>query len=129
MGFSLSKRSLSNLSGIHPDLSYVIKKSIKHTLVDYVVIEGVRSIDRQKILVNSGASKTLKSRHLTGHAVDLAAWVDGGILWDWPLYDIIANSVLIVAKESGIDIEWGGNWTTFKDGPHFQLSWDKYPIN
>jgi peptidoglycan L-alanyl-D-glutamate endopeptidase CwlK len=84
-------------------------------------------MDRQRSLFNSGASQTLNSRHLTGHAVDLGAWVDGGIRWDWPLYDRIANAMKRAANAEKVPIQWGGDWTSFKDGPHFQLPRDKYP--
>jgi peptidoglycan L-alanyl-D-glutamate endopeptidase CwlK len=64
---------------------------------------------------------------LTGHAVDLAALVGGEIRWDWPLYDRLAVAMKGAAKECGVRIEWGGDWTSFKDGPHFQLPWQGYP--
>jgi peptidoglycan L-alanyl-D-glutamate endopeptidase CwlK len=69
----------------------------------------------------------MNSRHLTGHAVDLGAWVDGTVRWDWPLYYKIADAMLKAAKELNVAVEWGGHWSTFKDGPHFQLNWEKYP--
>ena len=62
----------------------------------------------------------MNSRHLTGHAVDVAAWVDG-VRWDWPLYDAIAVAVKQAAKELDVAIVWGGDWATFRDGPHFEL--------
>jgi peptidoglycan L-alanyl-D-glutamate endopeptidase CwlK len=69
----------------------------------------------------------MNSRHLTGHAVDLGAYVDGEIRWDWPLYYKIADAMFQAAEHAGVDIDWGGHWKTFPDGPHFQLSWEKYP--
>ena len=105
----------------------VVVRAIEITEIDFCVIEGVRSRERQAKLVASGASRTLKSRHLTGHAVDLAAWVDGGIRWDWPLYDKIGAAMKQASEEMGIQITWGGNWKKFKDGPHFQLKWHFYP--
>ncbi len=126
-GFKLSKRSLDNLKGVHPDLYAVVSRAIELSLVDFCVIEGVRTLEKQKKLVASGASRTMNSRHLTGHAVDLAAWVGGGIRWDWPLYDKIAFAMKLAAKELDVDIEWGGDWATFRDGPHYQLSHREYP--
>lgn len=126
-GFVLGKRSIKNLEGVHPDLVAVVKRAIELTEVDFLVTEGVRSLSRQKQLKKKGASRTLKSRHLTGHAVDLAALIDGDIRWDWPLYHKLADAMFSAAKELSIDIEWGGHWKTFKDGPHFQLPWKKYP--
>jgi peptidoglycan L-alanyl-D-glutamate endopeptidase CwlK len=68
----------------------------------------------------------MRSRHLTGHAIDLAAKVDGQIRWDWPLYSCLASAMKECAVEEGIPLEWGGDWRKFKDGPHFQLSWAAY---
>ena len=124
--FKLSRRSINNLKGVHPDLQAVIYKAIQITPIDFTVIEGLRTVERQKKLFESGASKTMRSRHLTGHAVDIAAWVDGGIRWDWPLYDTLAVAMKQAAKELNIPLEWGGDWTTFKDGPHYQLPWKDY---
>lgn len=127
MAFKLSSRSLGRLAGVHDDLVSVVERAIKITEVDFTVLEGLRSKSRQKELVDSGASTTMNSRHLTGHAVDLGAWVTGGVRWDWPLYYKIADAMKQAADELGVAIEWGGDWTTFKDGPHFQLSWQAYP--
>jgi peptidoglycan L-alanyl-D-glutamate endopeptidase CwlK len=125
--YKLSLRSKRNLVGVHPDLVMVVNRAITMTPVDFAVIEGLRNKTRQKQLVESGASGTLNSRHLTGHAVDLGAWVDGEIRWDWPLYHRIADAVKRAAAELSIPIEWGGDWKTFPDGPHFQLPWKEYP--
>jgi len=123
MMFKLSKRSLSRLKGVNPDLVRVVKKAIQITEVDFTVTEGLRSLSRQRKLVAAGASKTLNSRHLTGHAVDLAALVDGKVRWDWPLYHKLAIAMKKAAELEGVVIEWGGDWRSFKDGPHFQLPW------
>lgn len=126
MGFKLSQRSLNNLSGVHPDLVAVVKRAIQITEVDFSVIEGIRTKERQAELLKSGATTTMNSRHLTGHAVDLAAYVNG-IRWDWPLYDKIAKAMKSAANELGISIVWGGDWVSFKDGPHFELNRKEYP--
>lgn len=125
MAFKLSQRSLTNLSEVHPDLVRVVKKAITLTTVDFVVIEGKRSLIRQREMVAAGASWTMKSRHLTGHAVDLAAWL-GTIRWEAPLYDEIHKAMQAAAKAEGVPIEWGGLWKS-RDCPHFQLDWDRYP--
>lgn len=127
MPFYLGKKSIKNLEGVHPDLQKVIRKAITLSDVDFSVIEGVRTVERQEKLYAAGASSTMKSRHLTGHAVDLAAWVDGRTDWSWPLYEKIAHAVKMAARSLDIEVEWGGDWASFKDGPHFQLSWKKYP--
>jgi len=125
--FKLGSRSLKRLVGVHPDLVKVVHRAIEISEVDFTVLEGIRSLSRQKELVAKGASKTMRSRHLTGHAVDLGAWVGGEVRWDWPLYHKIAKAMKQAAKELDQPIEWGGDWRTFKDGPHWQLPWKQYP--
>lgn len=125
--FVLSKKSLDRLTGVHPDLVRVVKRAIEITTVDFAVLEGVRSKARQEQLVKAGASQTMNSRHITGHAVDLGAYVSGSVRWDWPLYYKIADAVKQAAAELGVPIEWGGDWRKFKDGPHFQLPHKEYP--
>lgn len=120
--FKLSQRSIDRLNGVHPDLVSVVKLAIERSDVDFMVTEGLRSKERQKELVAAGASKTMNSRHITGHAVDLAAYVNE-IRWDWPLYEKIAKAMKQAAYELNIKIEWGGDWKSFKDGPHFQIPW------
>ena len=95
--------------------------------VDFAITEGLRTLDRQKQLVEAGASKTMNSRHLTGHAVDVAAFIGRELRWDWPLYERLSESVKQAAKIVQIPIEWGGDWKRFRDGPHFQLPWEIYP--
>lgn len=127
MTFKLSNRSLSRLEGVHPDLVKVVKEAIQHTEVDFGVTEGIRTKERQKELYESGKSKTMNSRHITGHAVDLVAWVDGGISWARAPYKKIAEAMFESAKELDVNISWGGGWESFYDGPHFQLDWKDYP--
>lgn len=124
----LDWKSRKNLVGVHLDLIKVVERAAELSQVEFIVTEGLRDLEKQKALYNSGASKTMKSRHLTGHAIDLAAKVAGEIRWDWPLYHKISDAMFKAAQELGIEIEWGGDWVYFKDGPHFQLPWDKYPI-
>ena len=118
--------SKNNLKGVHPDLVKVVEKAITLTEIDFRVTEGLRSKTRQIELVNKGASKTLNSRHITGHAVDVVALIGGSVRWDWPLYDKIAKAFKQAAKELNIPIVWGGDWKTFKDGPHFELDRNVY---
>lgn len=126
MTYKLGARSIANLRGVHPDLVAVVKRAIELTPIDFTVTEGLRTKERQAQLLKAGASKTMNSRHITGHAVDLAAWVDG-IRWDWPLYAKIAIAMKTAASELDIPIIWGGDWRTFKDGPHFELDRRQYP--
>ena len=118
--FRLSAASRANLLGVHPDLVLCVSRAITITSVDFMVGEGMRTRARQRILFESGASQTMDSYHLTGDAVDLWAWVDGRVAWDWPLYDLISAAMLDAAEWVGCVIEWGGSWSTFRDGPHFQ---------
>jgi peptidoglycan L-alanyl-D-glutamate endopeptidase CwlK len=124
--FKLSKRSLERLQGVHPDLVKVVQRAIELTTVDFAVLEGLRTPERQRQLVKAGASQTLNSRHLTGHAVDLGAWVDGQLRWDWPLYHKIAAAMKEAAKQHEVAITWGGDWNNFPDGPHFELDRKEY---
>lgn len=125
--FKLSQRSKDRLKGVHPALVKVVEHAIEITTVDFAVLEGLRTPERQKVLKEAGASQTLNSRHITGHAVDLGAWVDGQVDWSWPLYHQIAKAMKTAAAELNVSIEWGGDWRTFKDGPHFQLPHKSYP--
>lgn len=118
--------SLNNLKGVHPDLVKVANRAIEITEVDFRVTEGLRTKARQAVLVSKGASKTMDSRHITGHAIDVAALIGGVVRWDWPLYSKIADAFKKAAAELGIKIVWGGDWRTFKDGPHFELDRSAY---
>lgn len=127
MTFKFSARSLEKLKTVHPDLQLVMMQAITLTPVDFAITEGIRGVEKQRTLVIRGASKTMNSRHLTGHAVDVAAFIGREVRWDWPLYELIADSVKQAAKNLKIPIEWGGDWKRFRDGPHFQLPWEIYP--
>lgn len=153
--FKLGTKSLQRLTGVHPDLVKVVKLAIQYTPVDFTVHEGLRSLATQREYVRRGASQTMDSRHLTGHAVDLCALVAGDIRWEWDLYPPIAEAMRLAAIDLGIPVRWGGGWfllnelssqqaivraTTaytnarraqkkkaFLDGPHFELLKAKYP--
>ncbi len=127
MTYALSDKSLGRLQGVHPRLQEVVKLAIRLTDIDFAVLEGLRTYERQQALFAAGATRTMKSRHLSGHAVDLGAIVDGQVRWDWPLYHRIAAAVKGAALQLHVPIEWGGDWETFKDGPHYQLPWEAYP--
>lgn len=152
--FKLSDSSEKALVGIHTDLVAVVRRAIVLTVQDFGVHDGLRSIEEQKALLASGATKTLDSRHITGHAVDLVPFVNGKLRWEWePIYKI-ADSVRIAAKELDVQIRWGGAWDIsftdseelpehlvsaystrmkragkkpFLDGPHFELLRKLYP--
>ena len=123
MSIILGARSLARLEGVHPDLVRVVRKAAAMSDMDFTVLEGLRTVERQKQLMANGATKTMNSRHLTGHAVDLAPVIDGKVSWDWPLYHRLAKTVKAAAAAEKVHIQWGGDWRTFKDGPHWELPW------
>lgn len=131
----LDARSERMLKGVHPDLIKVVRRAAvlsTDKVVGFTLTCGVRTMAEQRVLVAKGASKTLRSRHIPGknglsHAVDFAVTMDGKIKWDWPLYAKLSKVVKQAAKDVGVTVEWGGDWKSFKDGPHFQLPWAKYP--
>lgn len=123
----LSARSLKRLEGAHPDLRRLLIEAAKDCEVHFEIGEVLRTLARQKQLKAVGASKTMNSRHLTGHAVDIVCYVGGQVRWDWPLYRNAAAHIKQVAARLGIPLEWGGDWRSFPDGPHFQLPWKAYP--
>lgn len=110
MTYQLSDRSLERLKGVDADLVKVVKRAIELTRVDFGVVEGIRTVERQTELVNSGASKTMKSRHITGEAVDLMAYLSGRASWELSLYDDIADAMREAAIELQVPIRWGGAW-------------------
>lgn len=121
--FILSKKSLSKLDGVHPDMVAVVKAAILISTQDFLVLEGMRTVSRQRELYSLGSSKTMNSRHLTGHAVDLAPYP---ISWDWEYFYPIAKAMKEAAASLNIPMVWGGDWKDFPDGPHFQLDWKAY---
>lgn len=125
--FRLSNRSEQRLVGVHPDLVRVVRRAIAITDLDFTVLEGLRTRARQRQLVAQGSSWTMNSRHLTGHAVDIAPLVNGQVTWDWQIYHRLAPIIKEAAMLEGVNIEWGGDWTRTPDGPHWQLSWEEYP--
>lgn len=101
MSFRLSARSRARMRGVHPALVAVVEDAVARTPVDFMITEGLRTASRQTALVQAGASRTLKSRHLTGHAVDVAALVEGRVRWDWPLYARIAEAFKAAGEGTG----------------------------
>lgn len=123
----LSERSTKNLTGVHHDLVRVIEHA-SNMGANFIVTEGMRTIERQRQLLAAGKSRTLKSRHLSGHAVDLVCRVgDRGVSYDEHDMADLANIVKHAASECGVQIEWGGDWKSFCDTPHFQLPEKLYP--
>lgn len=121
MTFKLGERSKERLQGVDHRLVMVVEKAITLTTIDFTVLDGLRTPERQQQLVNDGFSKTLKSKHLTGHAVDLGALVGGKVSWDKEPYFEIAKAMKQAAKDLEVNIRWGGDFKSFFDGPHFEL--------
>ena len=145
----LSSRSREKLSGVKPELAGTVKRALELSPIDFGVTEGIRSLERQKELVARGLSQTMNSKHLTGNAVDLVAYLSGRVCWEMSAYDELADAVKQAAKETGVAIRWGGAWQIrdirlyegtmedatnayidlrrsqgrrpFLDGPHFEL--------
>lgn len=137
--YKWSKSSLKLLDECHPDLQKIFMRAIEITPIDLKIICGSRTMKEQKRLLKIGASQTLNSYHLesrlTGysHAVDVVPLFDmnkdgkisGAEMFSWPLYYKIAPAIKKAVRDVGLPeyaLEWGGNWTSFKDGPHWQLS-------
>ena len=122
MTYQFSQRSLDNLKGVHEDLVSVVTRALELTERDFMVIEGLRTEERQRQLVAEGKSKTMNSRHLTGHAVDIVPYP---VSWEWEDFRPVVNAMREAAKELGIDLEHGFDWGW--DAPHHQLAWGSYP--
>lgn len=131
--------SKKRLVGVHPDLVRGMFRALQDAPFAFRVVAGLRTIERQRELVRIGASKTMNSRHLplrgVSHAVDIVPLVDldrdGKMetdeLFNWPLINKLAPVVKAAFKAEGVPIEWGGDWKSFRDGPHWQLPWKDYP--
>lgn len=147
--FRLSQRSLDELKGVDPRLVAVVRRAIEITKVDFGVTEGLRTVSTQKKYVAQGKSKTMASKHLTGNAVDLVAYVNGKVSWELNLYDNIADAMKQAATELKLPLRWGAAWNVpditkwkgtmesammhyvdtrrkegkrpFIDGPHFEM--------
>ena len=124
MDFQLSERSLSRLEGVQEPLVQVVKQAITTTTVDFGVICGMRTEAEQKVLFDKGASKTMKSKHLEGKAVDLMAYIDGRGTWELNVYDEIADAMKAAAKLHDVKIRWGAAWTVYSLGDYDGTSED-----
>lgn len=125
--FKLSQRSENNLKGVHPDLVKLVRATLANSPYDFGITEGLRSLEQQKANVAKGASQTMNSRHLTGHAIDFVVYLGKDITWDWKYYQAVSAAFKEQAKKLGIPIVWGGDWKTLKDGPHIELARSTYP--
>lgn len=108
----LNERTSTSLIGIHSDLFTVFAGADDETTVPFIVTEGLRDQARQNALVERGASRARKSRHTTGHALDVAALDENGSVDfnRWSLYLAIAAAFGQAAFDANIPLEWGGCW-------------------
>lgn len=147
-GFALSTASINRLIGVNNSLIAVVKHALNVSSQDFCVLEGLRTKERQAALVRKGASKTMQSKHITGHAVDLAPVINGEVSWDWKYFYPLASAMREAAKALDVQIRWGGAWNVllnntstpttelvkdyvalckregrkaFTDGPHFEM--------
>ena len=110
MSYKLGKSSLAKLEGIDERMDAVVRYAIGVSKQDFSVICGLRTIEEQKALVAKGASQTMKSKHIDGHAVDLMAYVNGG-RWELNLYDEIADAMAEAARVCDVPVRWWAAWT------------------
>ena len=110
MTFRLSQRSLDRLVGVKPQLVNVVQYAIEITTVDFGVTEGLRTIETQRKYVAAGKSQTMDSKHLTGDAVDLVAYIDGQVSWELNVYDNIVEAMREAAAQYGVALRWGAAW-------------------
>ena len=149
MSFKLSQRSIDNLDGVKKDLVDVVKRAIEITEIDFGVTEGLRTVEKQRELFEKGASQTMASKHITGDAVDLVAYIGPKVCWELNVYDDIADAMRQAAEELNVELRWGAAWhknltgsnmlagdlmneyidlrrsegkRPFIDGPHFELA-------
>ena len=116
-----SEKSKAKLQGVDPRLVKVTELALQRSPFDFGITCGLRTVEEQKELVAKGASKTMKSKHIEGRAIDFVVYINGKPNWDIDNYQKVAQAFKQAASEAGIEIEWGGDWKTFKDGPHIQL--------
>jgi len=134
MSFKFGKTSKAKLETVNPELAAVAEAALAHSKLDFGVTEGLRSIEKQEQLVAEGASKTMNSKHLSGNAIDIVAYVDGKVTWELQYYEEIAQSFKKAKNNLGVEIRWGGNWSGYKtddfkldpnnkfvDAVHFEL--------
>jgi len=110
MGYNLSQRSIDRMDGVDERLVACVKRAIELTEIDFGVTQGLRTIEEQEALVAKGASKTMKSKHIDGLAVDLMAYVNGRGCWELNVYDEIADAMKAAAQELDVPIRWGAAW-------------------
>ncbi|MEZ8619097.1 M15 family metallopeptidase [Vibrio splendidus] len=124
--FVLSVRSQNKMRGVHPDLQRVVRRALELTPFDFGITSGQRSAKEQNALFKKGASQldgySKKSRHQTGHAIDFVVYDENSqVTWGFSYYEQVSWAFKQAARELDVPIVWGGDWVSFKDGPHVEL--------
>lgn len=119
--YKFGTKSKERLATVHPDLQKLFNAAISTSPYDFSITEGVRSLERQKELLEVGKSTTMNSRHLKGNAVDIAVFVEGKLTWDFKYYKEVSDHIKALSKSMQIPIVWGGDWKSFIDGVHYEL--------
>lgn len=127
MAYYFSMASLKKLQGVHPDLIKLCNKALDYSVHDFIITEGLRTVEKQKALFEAKKSQTMNSRHLTGHAIDFAVIYGKEIGWALPLYKDVSEAFKKASKELNIPMIWGGDWKSLVDGPHIELDRKAYP--
>lgn len=123
--YRFSNRSLKNLKGVDAKLVILAGLMLNISPYDFVITEGLRTKERQKFLVKTGKSQTMNSKHITGHAIDIAILINGKVTWDLKYYKEFAYEFKKLAKLLNFNVTWGGDWKSFVDAPHFQSNGKK----
>lgn len=118
--FRFGKTSRGKFAGVDPRLVACMYRGLYLSPHDFGISCGLRTIEQQRVEVEKGASETMHSRHLTGHAVDIVIVVDGMADWTFEKYAAVNRSIQDAAREFGVEITWGGNWKS-RDGVHFEI--------
>lgn len=124
--FKLTPSDLAKLKGVHPDLVKVIMEAAKTAKTPFKVLEGMRTAAKQQEYFKKGTSMLdgvkKKSNHQLGKAVDIVPLVNGKVVTrSWAPFYPMADNVKAAAKKLGVKVTWGGDWKSFKDGPHFEI--------
>ena len=117
----LSELSKKRLEGVDERLKAIVIECAVRCSYPFNVSEGLRTEEQQREYVRQGKSRTMKSKHLTGKAVDLYPLSMDRKVVDWSRFEELADLMFQVASDQGVEIVWGGHWKTLVDKCHFEL--------
>lgn len=138
-GALLDARSEDRLKGVDARLVGVVRRAAELSSVKFIVVEGLRTKERQAELYAQGRTKpgpkvtwTMNSKHIEGKAVDLAPSLPNGQI-DWNdllKFDAIARAMRQAAAERAVVVRWGADWNGDgtprqkgeTDSPHFEVN-------